>query len=49
VTRGPTTLFGFARATSSPSHRIYLRTLIGGITIKSVPVEADALAGTRNR
>ena len=39
----------FASATSSPSHRIYLRTLMGGITIKSVPAEAEAPAGTRNR
>jgi hypothetical protein len=39
----------FAHATSSASHRIYLRTRIGGITIKSVPVEAEAPAGARNR
>ena len=40
---------GFASEPSSTSHRIYLRTRIGGITIKSVPVEVDAPAGTRNR
>jgi hypothetical protein len=40
---------GFARATSSASHRIYLRTRIGGITIKSVPAEAEAPRGARNR
>ena len=40
---------GFASVTSSPSHRIYLRTRIGGITIKSVPVEADAPVGARSR
>ena len=40
---------GFARATPSPSRRIYLRTGMGGITIKSVPAEAEAPAGTQNR
>ena len=39
----------FAHVTASPSHRIYLRTRIGGITIKSVPVEADTPAEARNR
>jgi len=39
----------FASATASASHRIYLRTRLGGITIKSVPAEAEAAAGTRNR
>jgi hypothetical protein len=40
---------GFASAPSSPSHRIYLRTRLGGITIKSVPAEAEAPAGAQNR
>ena len=40
---------GFALATPSPARRIYLRTGIGGITIKSVPAEADAPAGARNK
>lgn len=40
---------GFARATPPPSHRIYVRTLMGGITIKAAPAEADAPAGAANR
>ena len=39
----------FASVTSAPSHRIYLRTFMGGTTIKSVPAEAEAPARTRNR
>jgi hypothetical protein len=39
----------FASATSSPSHRVYLRALVGGITIKSVPAEAEPPVAERNR
>lgn len=38
---------GLASAAQPPSQRIYVRTGMGGITIKGVPVEADPLAGGR--
>ena len=40
---------GFARATPLPSPRIYIRTGIGGITIKAVSVEAQAPPAARPR
>jgi hypothetical protein len=40
---------GFARATPPPSHRIYLRTGMGGITIKTVPMEAEATVAAHSR
>jgi len=40
---------GFARATPPPSHRIHVRTLMGGITIKATPVEAGAPVGAVTR
>ena len=40
---------GFALAVPTPSRRIYLRTGIGGITIKAVPVETEEPAAARSR
>jgi hypothetical protein len=40
---------GFALAAPTPSRRIYLRTGMGGITIKAVPVEAEEPAAARSR
>lgn len=40
---------GFARVTPLPSRRIHVRTGMGGITIKAVPVQADAPLGAGNR
>jgi len=40
---------GFERAMPAPAHRIYLRTGIGGITIKAVPAEGATFMTGRNR
>jgi hypothetical protein len=40
---------GFVSTTPPSSHRIYLRTRMGGIAIKAVPAEAGAPVGARKR
>jgi hypothetical protein len=40
---------GVAGATPSPSHRIYVRTGLGGIAIKADPAEIDPSVGAVNR